>query len=75
MTMSEYEERFQSPSPSLHQTLAATYGPDRARRRSRRFWVAAALVGAITMTCKAALDHIVHNETDNGWQIRKSGIR
>jgi hypothetical protein len=75
MAMSEYEERFQSPSPSLHQTLAATYEPNRARRRSRRFWVAATLVGAITMTCKAALDHTVHNETDNGWQIRKSGIR
>jgi hypothetical protein len=43
--------------------------------RFQCFWVAAALVGAITMTCKAALDHTVHNETDNGWQIRKSGIR
>jgi hypothetical protein len=75
MTISEYEERFQSPTPSLHQTLSATYEPNRTLRRSRRFWVAAALVGAITMTCKAALDHTVHNETDNGWQIRKSGIQ
>jgi hypothetical protein len=75
MTIREYEERFQSPTHPLHQALAATYGPNRARRRSQRFWVVAALVGAITMTCKAALDHIVHNETDNGWQIRKSGIR
>jgi hypothetical protein len=57
MTMSEYEERFESPTPPLHQTLAATYRPNRARRRSRRLWVAVALAGVITMTCKATLDH------------------
>jgi hypothetical protein len=75
MTMSEYEERFESPTPPLHQTLAATYRPNRARRRSRRLWVAVALAGVITMTCKATLDHTVHDETGNGWQIRKSSDR
>ena len=60
MTMREYEERFQPPTPPLYQTLAAAYGRSRARRRARRFWAAAALVGVITMTCKAALDHTVH---------------
>ena len=60
MTMREYEERFQPPTPPLYQTLAAAYGPSRAQRHGRRFWAAAAVVGVITMTCKAALDHTVH---------------
>jgi hypothetical protein len=60
MTMREYEERFRPPTPALHQIFAAAYGPSRARRRGQRFWAAAALVGVITMTCKAVLDHTVH---------------
>ena len=43
MTMREYEERFQPPTPPLYQTLAAAYGRSRARRRARCFWAAAAL--------------------------------
>ena len=47
MTMSEYEERFRSSTLSLHQTFAEARGPNRGRRGSRPFWVAAALVGVI----------------------------
>jgi hypothetical protein len=75
MTMSEYEERFRSPTPSLHQTFAATQGPNRGRRRSRRLWVAAALVGVMTMTCKVASHHAIHSGTGNGLQAWKSSIR
>jgi hypothetical protein len=74
MTMSEYEERFRSPTPSLHQIFAATRGPDRERRRSQRFWVAAALVGVMTMTFKVASHHTVQSKTGNGSQIWKCDI-
>jgi hypothetical protein len=72
MTMSEYEERFRPPAPSLHQTFAEVRGPNRGRRRSRRLWVAAALVGVMTITSKAALHHTTHT---NGSQVWKSGIQ
>src|SRR5215472_5250941 len=72
MTMSEYEERFRPPTPSLHQTLAQARGSNRRGRRNRRLWVAAALVGIVTITSKAAL----HQPTyANGSQIWKSGIQ
>ena len=74
MTMSEYEERFRSPTLSLHQTFAATRGPDRGRRRSRRFCVAAALVSVMTLTCKVASHHTVHSATANGSQVWKSNL-
>ena len=74
MTMREYEERFRSLTPSLHQTFVATQGADQARRRSRRFWVALALVGVMTMTYKVALHHI-QIETNNASQIWQPGIR
>ena len=74
MTMSEYEERFLSPTPSLHQTFAATRGPNGGRRRSRRFWVAAALVSVMTMTFKVASHHTIHSITDNTSQIWKCNI-
>jgi hypothetical protein len=35
MTMSEYEERFRSATPSLHQAFAEARGSKRAQRRSR----------------------------------------
>jgi hypothetical protein len=47
VTMSEYEERFRSPTPSLHQTFAEILEPNRSRRQIRDLWVAAALVGVI----------------------------
>ena len=72
MNMSEYEERFRSPAPSLHQTFAAIRGSNERRRRSRRLWVAAALVGVMAVTSKAAFHHTTHG---NGSQVWKSGIQ
>ena len=72
MTMSEYEERFRPPAPSLHQTFAEVRGPNRRERRSRRLWVTAALVGVMTITSKAALHHSSHAD---GSQVSKSGIQ
>ena len=71
MTMSEYEERFRPPAPSLHQTFTEVRGPNRGGRRSRRLWVAAAVVGVITITTKAALHHSPYA---NGSPISKSGV-
>jgi hypothetical protein len=75
MSMSEYEERFRSSTPSLHQIFAAAREANRQRRDSRRLWVAAALVGVLMMTCKIASHHTVHSGTDNGSQVWKSGIQ
>lgn len=72
MTMSEYEERFRPPAPSLHQTFTEVRGPNRGGRRSRRLWVSAALVGVMTITSKAALHH---SSDANGSQVSKSGIQ
>jgi hypothetical protein len=47
MTMREYEERFRSPPPSLHQTFVGIRGPNRSRRRSRYLWAVAGLVGGL----------------------------
>jgi hypothetical protein len=75
MTMSEYEERFRSPTPSLHQTFAEARGPNRGRRRSRPFWVAAALVGVMSMTMNVLSRHTVHSGASNRVQLCDSGIR
>src|SRR6516164_3060026 len=72
MTMSEYEERFRPPAPSLHQTFTEVWGPNRGGRRSRRLWVTAALIGVVTITSKAALHHSSHAD---GSQVSKSGIQ
>ena len=72
MTMSEYEERFRPPAPSLHQTFAEVRGPNRGGKGGRRLWVAAALVAVMTITSKAALHHSTHA---SGSQISKSGIQ
>src|SRR5215472_17754459 len=71
MNMSEYEERFWSPTPSLHQIFTEARGPNRGRWRSRGLWAAVALVGVMTLTSKAALQHTTHS---NGSQVWKSGI-
>ena len=75
MIMSEYEERFHPPKPSLHQIFTAARGRRRERRASLRLWVAAALVGVMTMTCKVASHHTVHSGTVDGSQIWDSGTR
>jgi hypothetical protein len=72
MTMSEYEERFRPPAPSLHQTFTEVRGPNRGGRRSRRLWVSAALVGVMAITSKAGLHH---SSDANGSQVSKSGIQ
>jgi len=72
MTMSEYEERFRPPAPSLHQTFTEVRGPDRGGRRGRRLWISAALVGVMTITSKAALHHF---SDANGSQVSKPGIQ
>ena len=72
MTMSEYEEQFRPPAPSLHQTFAEIRGPSRGGRRSQRLWVTTALIGVMTITSKAALHHSSHA---NGSQVSKSGIQ
>jgi len=72
MTMSEYEERFRPPAPSLHQTFAEVRRPNRGGRGNRGLWVAAALVGVMTITSKAALHYSTHA---NGSQVSKSGIQ
>jgi hypothetical protein len=72
MTMSEYEERFRPPAPSLHQTFAEVRRPNRGGRRSRRLWVTAALVGVMTITSRAALHHSSHT---NGSPVSKSGTQ
>ena len=71
MTMSEYEERFRPPVPSLHQTFAEVRGPN-PRTGRRRLWVAAALVGVMTIASNAALQHSTYA---NGSQVPKSGIQ
>jgi len=72
MTMSEYEERFRPPAPSLHQTFTDFRGPNRGGGRSRRLWVTAALISVMTITSKAALHHSSHAD---GSQVSKSGIQ
>jgi hypothetical protein len=75
MTMSEYEERFRSPTPSLHETFAEARNPNRGRWRSRPFWVAAALVGVMSMTMKVVSHHTIHSGASNGSQLCETGIR
>jgi hypothetical protein len=74
MTMSEYEERFRTPAPSLHQIFAATRGPNATRRRTRRFWVAASLLGVLTVTMEIASHHTAHSRIGNESQVCQSSI-
>jgi hypothetical protein len=75
MSMSEYEERFLPPTPSVYQTLNPASGSNRARRYRRSFWVGAALVGVMTMTGKAVLHHPVHSKTSHVSQVWEPRIR
>ena len=75
MTMSEYEERFRSLTPSLYQTIAEAQGSNRARRRSRPLWVAAALVGVMSMTMNVVSHHTIQSGASNRVQLCESGIR
>jgi hypothetical protein len=75
MTMSEYEERFRRPTPSLHQIFAAARGTNRERRGSLPLWVAAALVGVMTMTCKVPSHHTIHSGTGDRSQVWEPDTR
>jgi len=61
MTMSEYEERFPSSTLSLHQTFAEARGFNRGRLCSRPFWLAAALLGVMSMTMNAVSHHTIQS--------------
>jgi hypothetical protein len=74
MTMSEYEERFRTPAPSLHQIVAAARGPNATRRRSRRFWVAASLLGVLTVTMEIASHHTALSHIGKESQVCKSSV-
>jgi len=54
MTVSEYEERFRPPAPSVHQALIDMHGPKWTRRRRRRLWIAAALLSLMTAITETA---------------------
>ena len=73
MTMSEYEERFRFSTLSLHQTLAEARGPNRGRRRSRPFWLAAASVGVMSMTMNVVSHHTIQTGASNRVQLCESG--
>ena len=64
MSMSEYEERFRPPAPSLYQTLTVAAGRNAGRRR-RRIWVVAAAIGVLAITWGAASHHAVHGWTSS----------
>ena len=75
MTMSEYEERFRSSTLSLHQTFAEARSLNRGRLRSRPFWLAAALVGVMSMTMNVVSHHTIPSGASNRVQLCESGIR
>jgi len=75
MTMSEYEERFRSPTPSLHQALAEARGSNPERRRSRPFWVVAALVGVMSMTMNVVSHHPLRSGASIRVPLCEFGIR
>ncbi len=54
MTVSEYEERFRPPAPSVRQAFIDMHGPKWKCRRRPRLWIAAALLGLMTATITTA---------------------
>lgn len=73
MSVSEYEERFRTSAPSLHETFTAMQGCTRARRR-RRFWAAAALASAILAAIEVAPHHLTHNGIGSASQLPRKAI-
>jgi hypothetical protein len=74
MTVSQYEERFRRPAPSLHQIFAATRGRN-AKRRRRRIWVAAAAVAVLAITWKVASHHALPGWTSNHYRTTAAQAR
>ena len=75
MTVSEYEERFRPPAPSVHQALIDMHGPKWRRRRRRRLWIAAALLGLLTATMGAASYRTADTDPGQGSPPLQAHIR
>ncbi len=70
MSMSEYEERFRAPAPSLHQRFAAMRGPRRERRRIRLFWIAAAVAIVVIESIEVGAHHAAGNAVAGRPEVR-----
>ena len=75
MTVSEYEERFRSPAPSVHQALIDMHGPKWTRRRRRRLWIAAALLSLMTVTMETASHRTADTDPGRGSTPLQAHIR
>jgi len=75
MTVREYEERFGPPAPSVHQALIDMHGPKWTRRRRRRLWIAAALLGLLTATMGAASYRTADTDPGQGSPPLQAHIR
>ena len=75
MTVREYEERFRPPAPSVHQALIDMHGPKWTRRRRRRLWIAAALLGLMTATMETASHRTADTDPGQGSPPLQAHIR
>jgi hypothetical protein len=74
MTVSEYEERFRTSSPSLHETFVAMQGSRPRRWRRQRFWAAIALAGGMMAASEVARHHPAHEATHSASQMAHSDV-
>jgi hypothetical protein len=75
MTVSEYEELFRPPAPSVHQALIDMHGPKWTRRRRWRLWIAAALLGLMTATMETASYRTADTDPGQGSPPLQAHIR
>ena len=75
MTVSKYEERFRAPAPSVHQAFIDMHGPKWTRRRRRRLWIAAALLGLMTATMETASHRTADTDPGQGSPPLQAHIR
>jgi hypothetical protein len=75
MTVSEYEERFRPPARSVHQALIDMHGPKWTRRRRRRLWIAAALLGLMTAATGTASYRTADTDPGQGSPSLQAHIR
>jgi hypothetical protein len=75
MTVSEYEERFRPPAVSVHQAFIDMHGPKWTRRRGRRLWIAAALLGLMTATMETASHRTADTDPGQGSPSLQAHIR
>ena len=74
MTVSEYEERFRTSSPSLHETYVAMQRSGPRRWRRQRFWAAIALAGGMMAASEVAAHHPAHDVTHSASQMAHSDV-